>query len=260
MKLKKVAPGKIKIPEVRVTSEWDPELYQQFQETYKAMGQSAAVTCCEVEGELVLVDGYHRLVEAIKNNWPTIDVVVTEGDMSDVLTRNLLIDHLRGKHPPSQMRKVVESLFTEFKLTIEDIEKKTGLKRDYIENLLLISQLTPFCLKALDEGRIGVGHAAALVKLKDPVRQETVLQQQLLYHWTVKELMAHVQDVLTLLETPANTQPNTPAQPREVVKVKCRYCGEEHDPSELAAVITCQSCSGILFGAISAARQDAETK
>lgn len=258
MKLKKVVPGKIKIPEVRVTSEWDPETYQQFQEVYKQMGQAAAITCVEVEGELVLVDGYHRLMEAMKNNWQTIDVVVQDGDMTDVLTRNLLVDHLRGKHPPSQMRKVVSSLFEEYKLTIEDICKKTGLKQAYVENLLLISQLTPFCLKQLDEGRVGIGHAAALVKLKNPIQQETVMQQQLLYHWTVKELEAHVQDVIQLLQQQPAQQPGTPVQERQVVKVKCRYCGDEYDPSELAAVITCQSCSGVMFSAIAAGRHEAE--
>jgi ParB-like chromosome segregation protein Spo0J len=260
MKLRNVAPGKIQIPEERVTSEWDPETYRQFQEVYKQMGQTAAITCIEVDGELVLVDGYHRLMEAVKNGWSTIAVVVRDGDMVDVLTENLLIDHLRGKHPVSQMRKVIVSLFKEFKLGIEDIEKKTGLKRDYIESLLIISELTPMCLKALDEGRIGVGHAAALAKLKDPVRQEVVMQQQLLYHWTVKELAAHIADVIALLVEPAEQQAAAPTQDRPVVKVKCRYCGVEYDPADLAAIITCQSCSGVLFGAIAQARQEDKTK
>lgn len=260
MKLRNVAPGKIKIPEERVTSRWDPETYLQFQEVYKQMGQAAAITCVEVEGELVLVDGYHRLMEAIKNSWPTVAVVVQDGDMVDVLTRNLLIDHLRGKHPVSEMRKVIVSLFGEFKLDIEIICKKTGLKRDYVEQLLIISELTPMCLKALDEGQIGVGHAAALVKLKDPVRQEVVLQQQILYHWTVKELTAHVKDVIDLLVNEPAQLGASPIQERQVVKVKCRYCGVEYDPSDLAAIITCQSCSGVLFGAIAQARQEAAQK
>jgi hypothetical protein len=260
MKLRNVAPGKIKIPEERVTSEWDPETYQQFQEVYKQMGQTAAVTCIEVEGDLVLVDGYHRLIAAIKNGWSTIAVVVREGDMVDVLTENLLIDHLRGKHPVSQMRKVVVSLFNEYKLGIEDIVTKTGLKRDYVESLLIISELTPLGLKCLDEGRIGLGAAAAIVRIKNPIQQETVLQQQLIYRWTVKELNGHVSDIIRLIAAASEPPSVIPAQERQVVKVKCRYCGDEHDPSELQAIITCQSCSGILFGAVAQAREEAAKK
>lgn len=245
MKLRKVKPELIKIPEVRVTSQWDPETYEQFQAYYREAGQVALILCVQVGEDLVLVDGYHRLMEAITNRWPTIEVGVVPGDMVDVLTRNLMIDHLRGKHPPSEMRQVIDALFKEYKLGIEDIVKKSGLKRDYVEKLILISELTPFCLRALDEQRITVGHAAALTKLKDPVREEMVLQQLLTYRWTVKELEEYIRDVLAIVEQ--RPEPGQPAPSQEPIKVKCRCCGHEHDPMELAAIILCRECSSMLF-------------
>ncbi len=171
MKLRRVNPDVIKVPEVRVTARFDPEMWELFQGSIKAMGAIAPIICCEVEGDLVLVDGLHRLVEVRNNGEQKIDVAVIEGDMVDVLTKNIFLDHLRGKTPVSEMVRVIEVLWKEYKLDSEQIAARTGLQREYVEKLQLISELTPLCRKELDEGRIGVGHAAALAKIKDPGRQ-----------------------------------------------------------------------------------------
>lgn len=255
MKLKKVSPLDVKVPEVRVTSVFDEEMKQMLQGSIKQVGLVAPIICCEVEAEFILVDGLHRLQEAIAQGWKTIDVAVIDGDMIDVLTKNIMIDHVRGKHPVSQMVKVIEALWKEYKLDSEQIAAKTGFSRDYVEKLQLISELTPMCRQALDEGRIGVGHAAALTRLKDPIKQDTVLQQLLMYRWGVKELEQYIKDVLAIVEQPQPAQ--VASQPAAPAKVRCRYCGEEHDPFNIAAPPTCVGCSGILLNAIAMARAEA---
>jgi ParB-like chromosome segregation protein Spo0J len=254
VKLRKVDPNTIKVPEVRVTARFDPEMWQLFQSSIKEVGVVAPVICCEVEEELVLVDGLHRLVEAINNKQNKIDVAVIPGDMVDVLTKNLFLDHMRGKTPVSEMVTVIEALWKEYGLDSEKIAAKTGMTRDYVEKLQVISELTPLCREALDQGRIGVSHAFALTKIKDPVRQEMVLGQLELYHWTVKELENYIKDLLELVAY--KEQKETEGAERPPVKVKCFYCGVEHDPAEVACPITCRDCSGIMLASMSAARQE----
>lgn len=256
MKLRKVDPKSIMVPEVRVTARFDEEKLAMFRESIKTTGQVAPIICVVVDGVLVLVDGQHRLNEAIANKVPTVDVVVTDGDMVDVLTKNIFVDHLRGKTPVSEMRKVIEALFKEYNIGIEDIVKKTGLTQDYVEKLLLISELTPMCLEALDQERIGVGHASALTKVKDPARQEMILNQLMTYHWTVKALEEYIKEVETLVANKVEPPPVT--GPQVSPTVRCRFCGNEYDPAQVASVIVCQSCSGIMYEAIALARREAE--
>jgi len=45
MKLRKVDPHQIKVPEVRVTAQFDEELYAQFKESIKAVGQITPPIC-----------------------------------------------------------------------------------------------------------------------------------------------------------------------------------------------------------------------
>jgi len=254
MKLQSVKIDDVKVPETRVTARFDPELWEQFQNSMKETGQVAPIILYQVEGELVLCDGLHRLVEAKNNGSEYIMAAIVPGDMADVLTKNIFLDHLRGKTPPSEMVKVIEVLWQELHLDSETISARTGLTRDYVERLQRISQLTPLIREALDEGRIGVGHASALTKIKDPARQEMVYHQWLLYHWPVKELEDYIREVEELVEPP----PPGPAEPveRPPIKLQCKFCGGYYDPGQVSNPTTCVICSGIMFQALAAARAE----
>ena len=254
MKLRKVKINSIQVPEVRVTAQFHPEIWEQFRASIKETGAIAPIIVYETEQGLVLCDGLHRLVEAQKNGETHINAAVIPGDMIDVLTKNIFLDHLRGKTPVSQMVSVIETLSKEFNLDSEKIAAKTGMTRDYVERLQGISELTPFCRQALDEERIRVGHAVALTKVKDPIRQEMILGQQLLYNWTVKDLEEHIKNILEMVATTEAAAPPTEAAAPPTIK--CFFCKTQHDISEIANPNICTECSGILLMSIAQARAE----
>lgn len=255
MKLQKLKVNQIEVPEVRVTSRFDPEKLEQFKAAMDVGDELDPILVFDVDGKFVLCDGLHRLVEAQENRQDEITCVVVTGEMVDVLTKNIVLDHLRGKHPVSEMIQVIKALTGEFSLDSEQIAEKTGMSRDYVEKLQRISELTPWCLEALDQERIGVGHAEALTKLTDPIQQETVLHQQLLYRWTIPQLKEYIKEIIRL------SQPSEPGtgdnEPPPPPKIKCYFCGEEHEIAQIANPNCCIECSGILISAIAFARQEA---
>ena len=118
MKLRTVDPKIIKVPEVRVRARFDEETLKVFQETIKAVGQITPIICFEVGEDIVLSDGGHRLAEAISNGESGIKVVVLPGDMIDVMTKNIMLDHARGKTPVSDMVVVIKSLTQDYNLVL----------------------------------------------------------------------------------------------------------------------------------------------
>jgi ParB-like chromosome segregation protein Spo0J len=280
MNLRRVPPDKIVVPDVRVTARFDEETWAQFQSSIREVGTIAPIICCEMEPEqlwpeeqerkantqyiqsngkvLVLVDGLHRLVETRNNGAKVIDVAVVPGDMVDVLTKNLFVDHARGKTPPSEMVTVIEALTKEYHLDSEKIAAKTGMGRDYVEKLQAISELTPACRAALDEGKIGVGQAFALTKLKDPIRQETVLHQCLLYRWKTKELEEYIKDVLKIVEEREEAPPSP--GPQEPYLIQCAFCHNKYPITEIANPATCRGCAGVLYEAIAIAEREAKAE
>lgn len=245
MKLRKVDPHSIEVPEVRVTAQFDEELYQQFKDSIATVGQITPPICYEVDGELVLCDGFHRLQEAIASGESTVDVVVIPGDMVDVLTKNILLDHLRGKTPVSQMVKVIKTLYQEYNLDPDRIKEKTGLTRDYIEKLIKISGASPVVQDALDQGIIGIGHAFELSRLPYAIQQEEVIAKHQVWRYTVKELREQIDAVLQQMELIKTAPPQAPiSERREPPKYACEGCHETIEPRYLRPVMLCPNCFG----------------
>ena len=245
VKLRKVKPGEVKVPDLRVRAKFDQELMSQFQSSIKEAGIVAPVIVCQVNEDLVLVDGEHRLTEAKNLLLPTIDVVVFEGDMVDVLTKNLFLDHMRGKTPVSDMVKVIGALYSDYNLDPDQIVEKTGLTRDYIEKLIKISGASPTVQQALDEGVIGVGHAFELSRLPYAIQQEEVIAKHQVWRFTVKELHEQVDAVLKEMQLIAETPPAAAAAgPRPVPVYHCEGCKDEVEPRYLRPVMLCPNCFG----------------
>jgi ParB-like chromosome segregation protein Spo0J len=254
MKLMWLDPHKIKIPDVRVTARFDREGLQQFKESVKTTGIDEPIKVYLVGEDYLLSDGLHRLLEALANNLPKIQCNVREGTMEEVLCNNLMSGHLRGKHPVSEMVKVIAALWKEYQWDSEKIAAKTGLTRDYVERLQLISTLTPMCQEALDDQAIRIGHADQLTRLQDPVKQESILHNIISFRLTVQATKDLVDDVLSIINPPPGGQ--APPPPPPPAKIRCGFCGEEYELGQIANPNTCQSCSYVLASSIAAARQE----
>ena len=255
MKLIKVKPKQIKVPELRVRARFDKEIWQQFQNSVKEAGIVSPVIVCQINEDLVLVDGEHRLVEAINLGLPTIDAVVFEGDMVDVLTKNLFLDHTRGKTPVSEMVKVIGALYTEYNLDPDQIREKTGLTRDYIEKLIKISLASPSVQQALDEGAIGVGHAFELCRLPYAIQQDEIIAKHQLWRFSVKDLHEQIDQVLHAIEELAGVPPadaETGPKPKPVYH--CEGCKGEVEPRYLRPVMLCPDCFGAVWRLAQAAK------
>lgn len=253
MRLERVKIDDIKVPEVRVTARFSQEIYDQFLQSLKTTGQITPIIVYETKDGLVLCDGLHRMMESRNNGETEIYAAILPGDEADVLTKNILLDHARGKTPVSEMINVIKYLWKELDLDSEKIAEKSGLTRDYVEKLQMISELTPFCLEQVDQERIGVGAASELTRLKDPVSQETVCNQLLLYHWTIKDLHDYITDVLSIVtETPGEKEPEEAKAPP---MIRCQFCHAEYPIAQIANPNTCTSCAGVLYATIAEAER-----
>lgn len=248
MKLTKIRPSKIKIPELRVKSEMSEDEQQLLGDFLKGQGMISPIIAQEIDGELYLVDGEHRVEELISAGDEPVEVAILEGDMVDLKTRNIFLDHFRGKHRVSDMIRVLRSLEQDDGLDVIKIEEKTGLPRSYIEKILLISRAVPSVLEALDEGRITVSHAEQIIRLPSPVQQEELLAKQIVFGFRVADLKGFINQVLLEMQK-GQEQPPAPPETgeRPARRFTCEGCKSEMEPQFLRMIQVCPTCFGVLW-------------
>lgn len=250
MKLRTVDPKQIKVPEIRVRARFDEEALKVFQETIKAVGQITPIICYEIGQDLVLCDGEHRLQEAIANGEAGIKVVVLPGDMIDVMTKNIMLDHARGKTPVSDMVVVIRSLTQDYNLDSDQIAEKTGMPRAYIEKLWKIAEASPVVQGALDEGWLSVGAAFEISRLPYALQQEEVVEKQRVYAFKVADVKALVDATLREMKLLAEEGPPTAVtEPRPIAKYHCEGCKRDIEPRYLRPVMLCPDCFGNVWRA-----------
>jgi len=259
MKIEKINVFDIKVPSVRITSTWDDEMLAMFKASVKAAGIEDPLKLIK-EGEIYwLVDGLHRLEEAKLNGMKTVDCVVRKGKMKEVHLSNLLSNRLRGGTKASEMVSVVTELYRDLNVPIEEIVKKTGLKRDYIDNMLAIGSAHHEVWEALDNEEIGVGHAYQLSRIGDAAVQLRLLHQTRVYKIKIKDLKEIVDEAIELIKNQAKIVHNKEMLPAPQPRLAtCQFCSSEQDPRKMAAPIMCMGCYGHLMGEIQQAKVEAE--
>jgi len=251
--------GEIEVPDVRVTSSWEPELLAMFKESIKAEGIVVPLWVLQEGEHKWLVDGLHRLEEAKLNNEPRVRAVVVPGALVDVYLKNLFINRLHGKTKASEMAMVVKELMEKHGMDMDSIARKTGLKRDYIEKLSVIGRVTPEILRDLDSERIHLGHAYEIGRVQDPDVQLRLLIQTKQFDLTVTDLKDVVDKTLEIIkERDQNPEQPPRAAPLPPSTIKCHFCEMDRPINQTRGFNVCQWCFSIAYEAVAKAKAVAQ--
>jgi len=251
MKLRYLNPKEIKIPDVRVTSYFDEEVRGLFQHSVRELGIQEPILVAREDTTWILIDGRNRLEEALLNGLNQIPCAVVEASLSEVLLKNLTLNTLRGRVKPTEMLKVLNTLYSEYKNQIEEISSRSGLRRDHVEKLLSIAKCTDRVIAALDESLISVSHAYELSQVGEPEVQERLLGQCLQYRLNVRDLRDIVQETKRILtQKRAERAEGKPRAPIEIPTAVCELCEQQWPLKRVAGVNVCVGCYGIAQEAV----------
>jgi len=251
MKLRYLNPKDIKIPDVRVTSYFDEELRGLFQHSIRELGIQEPILVAKDDSSWILVDGKNRLEEALLNGITSIPCAIMEISLSEVLLKNLTLNTLSGKVKTTEMLKVVNTLYEEYNMEIDEIASKSGLRRDHVEKLLSIARCTDRIIAALDENLISVSHAYEISQIEQPDVQERLLGQCLQYRLNVKDLHDIVQETKRiLLQRRAERAEGGVKAPIEIPTARCELCEQNWPIKRVAGVNLCVGCYGIAQEAV----------
>ena len=246
MKFRHLKPDEIKVPEVRVTSIWSDEEYEDFASTIAKEGINQPVKCILEDGTFWLVDGLHRLDEARRRGIEKVPVVYKEGALVDALVENLVSNRLRGKTPASDEIRLLKHLRDEYHLEPYMIAEKTGLPRERVEQRLQIGTAAPEILSLLEFEQISLGVAYQLSRLPNQSGQIALVTRllQATPPATVREVTGIIDHAIEIQDQMKQPQPNPTIQ-IPIKTISCHLCGERYEASEMRGINTCATCHGL---------------
>jgi ParB family chromosome partitioning protein len=165
-----------------------------------------------VNGKLELIAGERRWRASKKLGLKTAPVIEREASDRDVLEMALIENLQREDLNPMEEAAGYVRLAKEFTLKQEEIAKRVGKSRASVANAMRLLDLHHDVQQLVATGSLTVGHAKAILAIKDQANQLLAADQILRRKLTVRAAEKLAQS----FPTPAPTEGEAKAKPREL--------------------------------------------
>jgi len=178
----------------------DPEI-AELSESIKALGVLQPILVRSHGSGYQIIAGERRYRAALRAGLSQVPVVVRDLSDKETLEVAIVENVQRQDLNPIEEAKGYQRLMDEFALTSQEVAERVGKDRATVSNLARILKLPPVVQEMVRDGRLSVGHAKAILTVKEPVAQISLANKVVAEIMSVRALESIVsRDVV--LETP----------------------------------------------------------
>jgi len=157
--------------------EFDPDSLRELADSIAAQGVIQPIVVRPVDsGRYEIVAGERRWRASQQAGLTEIPVVVREVDEQSAIAIALIENIQRDDLNPLEEAGALERLLTEFGLTHQRVAEAVGKSRTMVTNLLRLLELNDDVKQYLQDKRLEMGHARALLGLRGPQQSEAAGQ------------------------------------------------------------------------------------
>ena len=168
------------------------------------------------EGGYFLIAGERRWRAAQRAGLHEVPVVVQDVEQGTALERALVENLQRADLGPLEEAAAYHRLVEEFGLTQEAIAERIGKDRSTIANSIRLLKLPPAVRQMVEDDRLSMGHARALLALDDPAAIERSARQVVDRQLSVRQAEALVKKT----REPDPDERRPPARPQKSASVR----------------------------------------
>ena len=246
----KIPVDRIRIPEKRLSAQFDEETAALFKTTVEKLGviQDPVVRALP-DGSYELIAGAHRLKELVARGQTEVEVKVVQADGKTSRMMNIMENLARGSYNPIALAEAFKTYLDEGGTT-DEVSAIWNKTPETVKFYLSLLELPERYIQALKEGKLLVTHIREALRLPDINEIDAALKTALDLRWNAAVLTHYVQNRLeqyeaaerALRETGVETPP-PPPNPAELVRyTTCLICGKMKATSEIHLPTTCADC------------------
>lgn len=164
----------------------------ELSESIKALGVLQPILVRPWAGGYQIIAGERRFRAAIRAGLFQVPVMIKELNDRDTFEVALVENVQRLNLNPLEEAKGYQRLMDEFNLSANEVAEKVGKERATVANLVRVLKLPQVIQEMLKEGKISVGHAKAILTVKEPAAQENLANKVIEENLSVRALEAIV--------------------------------------------------------------------
>lgn len=182
-------------------TEFPDQEIAELAESIRALGVLQPILVRPFAGGYQIVAGERRFRAAMRAGLFQVPVLVKELSDRDTFEIALVENVQRLNLNPLEEAKGYQKLMDEFDLNAQEVAAKVGKERATVANLVRVLKLPTHVQEMLQQGLITVGHAKAILTVKEPAAQASLAQKVIDESLSVRALEAIVSREV-VLETP----------------------------------------------------------
>ncbi|MCM3702572.1 ParB/RepB/Spo0J family partition protein [Paenibacillus macerans] len=185
---------------------FDEEAIRELAESIRQHGVIQPIIVRSVLKGYEIIAGERRFRASQYCGNTTIPAVVRSFSDQQVMEIALIENLQRENLNAMEVAVAYQGLMDQFQLTQEELSLKVGKSRSHIANFLRLLTLPDDVKDYVSRGTLSMGHARALVGLKDPATIKQLAKQCIDHEWSVRDLEEAVQQLdRKKQEKPKNT-------------------------------------------------------
>lgn len=166
---------------------FDPERLRELAQSIKSNGIIQPLLLRRLDSGLELVAGERRWRAAQIAGLSTIPAIIRDIP-DDKLFELALIENIqRQELNPIEEANAYKKLIDSLNLTQDEVAKRVGRDRTFITNYLRILKLPEDILGLVEQDKLSMGHARALLGVANPSTMRQLAGKILTRHWSVRE-------------------------------------------------------------------------
>lgn len=147
-------------------------------------------------GRFQLIAGERRWLASQRAGKETIPAILRQVSDQQAMEITIIENLQRTDLNPMEQARAYERLAREFKLTQEQMAKRTGKERASVANFLRLLRLPADVQGKVEAGELTFGHARTLLALEDPESIQKAAQKVLALSMSVRQTESYVQGIL----------------------------------------------------------------
>ncbi len=226
---------------VQPRTTFDPETLRELAASIRSDGVLQPILVRPDGDRYTLVVGERRLKACQIAGLPTIPAIVREIDPDKILEVTLVENIQREDLNPIEIATALDRMSSDLQLTHEELAVRTGMSRTSVTNHLRLLKLAPAIRRLVEEHKLQMGHARALLALDRAADQQSLADRAATAGLSVRDVEREARKLLKpkRTRTEPEVDPNVAAAIEELERVlqapvRLRQRGTESGYLEIA--------------------------